>query len=238
MRIVNAVWEKKNLGVNAYELSIETGDNIDEVKQQIENIDGDYIVIKVPSDLSEFNSIVQELGFLYIEDLIHVEHDLKEVERNRIIQRLYDETTYREMTDEDFEQLITEIKDGMFDSDRISNDPHFGKEKAANRYINWSKDLRNKGARFYAIRYRDDSTGFVVLDTKDQITYSSILGGGYQKYRKSGIGIIQKEQEITKDLGGKRVVTTVSSNNVGQFKALIMNGYKPYSIEHVFVKHI
>ncbi len=238
MRIVNAVWEKKNLGVNAYELSIETGDNIDEVKQQIENIDGDYIVIKVPSDLSEFNSIVQELGFLYIEDLIHVEHDLKEVERNRIIQRLYDETTYREMNDEDFEQLITEIKDGMFDSDRISNDPHFGKEKAANRYINWSKDLRNKGARFYAIRYRDDSTGFVVLDTKDQITYSSILGGGYQKYRKSGIGIIQKEQEITKALGGKRVVTTVSSNNVGQFKALIMNGYKPYSIEHVFVKHI
>ena len=238
MRIVNAVWEKKNLGVNAYELSIETGDNIDEVKQQIENIDGDYIVIKVPSDLSEFNSIVQELGFLYIEDLIHVEHDLKEVERNRIIQRLYDETTYREMNDEDFEQLITEIKDGMFDSDRISNDPHFGKEKAANRYINWSKDLRNKGARFYAIRYREDSTGFVVLDTKDQITYSSILGGGYQKYRKSGIGIIQKEQEITKALGGKRVVTTVSSNNVGQFKALIMNGYKPYSIEHVFVKHI
>ena len=238
MRIVNAVWEKKNLGVNAYELSIETGDNIDEVKQQIENIDGDYIVIKVPSDLSEFNSIVQELGFLYIEDLIHVEHDLKEVERNRIIQRLYDETTYREMTDEDFEQLITEIKDGMFDSDRISNDPHFGKEKAANRYINWSKDLRNKGARFYAIRYRDDNTGFVVLDTKDQITYSSILGGGYQKYRKSGIGIIQKEQEITKALGGKRVVTTVSSNNVGQFKALIMNGYKPYAIEHVFVKHI
>lgn len=238
MRIVNAVWEKKNLGVNAYELSIETGDNIDEVKQQIENIDGDYIVIKVPSDLSEFNSIVQELGFLYIEDLIHVEHDLKEVERNRIVQRLYDETTYREMTDEDFEQLITEIKDGMFDSDRISNDPHFGKEKAANRYINWSKDLHNKGARFYAIRYRDDSTGFVVLDTKDQITYSSILGGGYQKYRKSGIGIIQKEQEITKALGGKRVVTTVSSNNVGQFKALIMNGYKPYSIEHVFVKHI
>lgn len=238
MRIVNAVWEKKNLGVNAYELSIETGDNIDEVKQQIENIDGDYIVIKVPSDLSEFNSVVQELGFLYIEDLIHVEHDLKEVERNRIIQRLYDETTYREMTDEDFELLITEIKDGMFDSDRISNDPHFGKEKAANRYINWSKDLRNKGARFYTIRYRDDSTGFVVLDTKDQITYSSILGGGYQKYRKSGIGIIQKEQEITKALGGKRVVTTVSSNNVGQFKALIMNGYKPYSIEHVFVKHI
>lgn len=238
MRIVNAVWEKKNLGVNAYELSIETGDNIDEVKQQIENIDGDYIVIKVPSDLSEYNSIVQGLGFLYIEDLIHVEHDLKEVERNRIIQRLYDETTYREMTDEDFEQLITEIKDGMFDSDRISNDPHFGKEKAANRYINWSKDLRNKGARFYAIRYRDDSTGFVVLDTKDQITYSSILGGGYQKYRKSGIGIIQKEQEITKALGGKRVVTNVSSNNVGQFKALIMNGYKPYSIEHVFVKHI
>lgn len=237
MKIVNAVWEKRNLGVDAYEVSIEAEDSIEDVRNQLTSLEGGYIVVKLSSELSGYLSVVQETGFYYIEDLIHVEHDLKEVERNRIIQRLYDETTYREMTDEDFEQLTTEIKDGMFDSDRISNDPRFGKEKAANRYINWSKDLHDKGAKFYAIRYREDSTGFVVLDTKDGITYSSILGGGYQKYRKSGIGIIQKEQEITKALGGKRVVTTVSSNNVGQFKALIMNGYKPYAIEHVFVKH-
>lgn len=237
MKIIDAIWEKRNLGVSSYEVVIETEDSASDIEKKLAELDADYIVVKVPSEHSDVLESVQKSGFGYIEDLIHVEHDLSEVTRNRIIQRLYDETTYREMNDEDLEQLWSEIKDGMFDSDRISTDSHFGKEKAATRYLNWTKDLLEKGARFYAIRYRDDSTGFVILDTKDGLTYNSILGGGYRKYRKSGIGIIQKEQEITKSLGGKRVTTAVSSNNVGQFKALIMNGYKPYMIEHIFIKH-
>lgn len=237
MKIVEAVWEKRNLGVSSYEVIIEKDDSTDEIEKKLSELDAEYIVVKVSSDNSVVLPSVQKAGFEYIEDLIHVEHDLSEVARNRIIQRLYDETTYREMNEEDKQQLWAEIADGMFDSDRISNDPHFGKEKAAVRYTNWIKDLLTKGAKIYAIRYRDDSTGFVILETKDGLTYHSVLGGGYRKYRKSGIGIIQKEQEITKSLGGKRVVTTVSSNNVGQFKALIMNGYKPYAIEHIFIKH-
>ena len=38
-------------------------------------------------------------------------------------------------------------------------------------------------------------------------------------------------------MGGKRVITSVSSNNVGQFRALIMNGYKPYAVDHVLIRH-
>ena len=62
--------------------------------------------------------------------------------------------------------------------------------------------------------------------------------GKKRKYRKSGLGIVQKEQEIVKGLGGKRVLTAVSSNNPGQLRALITNGYITTHIEHVIVNHI
>ena len=237
MIITDAVWEKRNLGVKTYEITIEPTDSSEIIVSELTNLDAEYIVIKLSSELSDYMTVIQKFGFKYIEDLIHVEHDLRDVQRNRILQRLYDETTYRQMNEEDLNHLFSEIKDGMFEDDRISKDPMFGKDISAVRYLNWTKDLFDKDALFYVIRYRDDSTGFVILETKDGKTYHSVLGGGYKKYRKSGIGIIQKEQEITKSLGGKRVITSVSSNNVGQFKALIMNGYMPYSIDHIFIKH-
>ena len=142
------------------------------------------------------------------------------------------------MGKEDIEQLLEEIEKGMFNSDRISNDSLFEKGRAAERYVNWTKDLLSKGALPYVILYKEEPAGFIILKTQDQISYTSVLGGGYEKFRRSGLGVIQKEQEIVKKLGGKSVETQVSSNNPAQLKALVLNGYIPQNIEHVFVKHM
>ncbi len=237
MRIVNAVWEERNLGITTTEITIEKADDADNVSKKLDMIDSEYSVVKVPSERGDLLTVVQKSGYQFIEDMIHVEHDLKEIEMNRVLKRLYEKTSYKEMTEADFEQLQDEIAKGMFDNDRISNDNYFEKGISSKRYMNWTKDLRDKGAMFFAITYGEDNVGFVVLEKKDNNEYRSVLGGGYEKYRKSGIGIIQKEPEITRSLGGKRLVTSVSSNNVGQLKALIMNGYKPYAIDYVLIKH-
>jgi len=237
MKIINAEWEKRNLGVKTYEVLIDANDTPESVQQELPKLNADYVVVKVSSDINGMTDVIQKCGFTYIEDMIHVEHDLREVARNRILQRLYDETSYRRMNEDDFKQLFSEVENGMFDSDRISNDPLFGNSYAAKRYSNWLRDLQQKEALFFVIRYKEDSTGFVVLQTKDGVNYNSILGGGYKKYRNTGMGIIQKEQEITKSLGGKKVFTSVSSNNVKQLKALVANGYVPYGIDHIFIKH-
>lgn len=237
MKIIDAVWEKKNLGVTAAEILIEGGDNIKEIMSALTDIDKQYVVCKVISGFNEATSVVQDLGYKYIEDQIEVEHDLHEIKRNRIMQRLYDSLDYSVMNKDDLDELFQEINIGMFDSDRISLDSYFSKEKAKQRYINWIDDLIKKGSKPYIMRYNGESAGFIMLTTDDGITYKSVLGGGYEKFRKTGLGIVQKEQEIVKELGGKKVVTSVSSNNVGQFKALIVNGYVPVKIEQVFVKH-
>lgn len=238
MKIIEAYWEKRNLGVDTYEIQFDVTDVIENVARDFEVIKGEYIVAKVPSDRDDISKYVQKNGFLYMEDLIFVEHDLHDVQRNMLHQRLYDATSYREMSEDDVKQLKEEIHDGMFDVDRISKDDGFGKEISARRYMNWVDDLLNKGARPYVILYKEAAIGFVILEEKQNGIYYSVLGGGYRKYRNSGLGVIQKEQEIVKEIGGKKVVTVVSSNNVSQLKALMLNGYIPNKVEHVFVKHI
>lgn len=237
MRIVDAVWEKRNLGISTFEITIENEDSFEDVEKAISHLDCDYAVVKLSAQRKEYLAHLQSQGFLFIEDMIHLEHDLSEIPMNPIIKRLYEKTSFRKMNEEDFSQLEEEVLKGMFDTDRISLDKSFDSDASANRYLNWINDLKANDANFYVITYGENSAGFVVLNTKDNITFHSVLGGGYERFRKTGIGIIQKEQEITRKLGGKRVITSVSSNNVGQFRALIMNGYKPYAVDHVLIKH-
>lgn len=238
MKITDAYWEKRNLGVETTEVEIELQDEINEVRRQLERIKSSYCVIKVPSECMDIVGAVQKEGFMYIEDMILVSHDLHEVVRSKMHQRLYEATAYRRMNEQDIEQLFDEVQQGMFANDRITNDGAFTKEQAARRYRNWIADLIAQGAEPYVVLYKDDPAGFVILKELDAGIYDSVLGGGYQKYRKSGMGIIQKEQEIVKRLGGKAVQTRVSSNNLNQLKALILNGYVPKKIEHVFIRHV
>lgn len=237
MKIIDSVWEKENLGVTSKEVIIDMKDNIDDVENGLSAINDQYIVVKIPASKFEIMNLVQDMGYRFVEEIISVEHDLHEVKRNRILQRLYDSLDYREMNEDDINTLYDEINKGMFDSDRISNDPYFSPELSARRYRNWVASMLKSGAIPYVMSYKGEPAGFIILTTKDRIVYHSVLGGGYEKFRKTGLGIVQKEQEIVKFLGGKLVTTNVSSNNVNQCKALLANGYTVTNINHVFVKH-
>lgn len=238
MKVIDAVWEQRNLGIHAYEIEMEMGDIQEEFENQIRNMSADYISVKLPTGMTEFLNIIQANGFTYCEDLIHVRHDLHSTQRNSIQQRMYDLISYHMMDESEILELKQEIKDGMFSTDRFSTSGRFSKEQCANRFSNWVDDLLSNGAIPYVMEYKGQHSGFIILTTKDDKVYQSVLGGAYAKFRKSGLGIVQKEQEIVKNLGGKYVETTVSSNNIGQLKALIANGYMPVLIEHVFIKEV
>ena len=238
VKVLDAVWEERNLGVKTVEIVLELNDSIDELSSKLNNLNAKYIVVKIPSQMSDFTSFVQSYGFRYIEDMVHVEHDLSDIARTSIMQRLYDSVSYELMDDDEFKRLYDEIMSGMFESNRISNDNLFEGVNANIRYLNWVKDLKDDNALFYVMKYKGESSGFIVLKDEGEGTYYSVLGGAYIKFRKTGLGSVQKEQEIVKKIGGKRVITAVSTNNCNQLKALVYNGYKPFLIEHIFVKHI
>ncbi len=237
MKIIDAFWEKRNLGVTTAEVIIETDDDADNVLKNIDEIDKQYIVCKVSSLRPDISFLLQANGFMFIEDQIELEHDLREVKRNSILQRLYDSLPYEAMGRNELDYLYNEIRKGMFSTDRISLDPFFDKSKAAERYINWIEDMVGKGAISYLMTYKDEPAGFVIINKIDDDTYRSVLGGGYEKFRKTGLGVVLKEMEMVRNLGGKRVLTSVSSNNSNQLKVLIRNGYIPTKVEYVLIKH-
>lgn len=234
MKVIHAVWEKRNIGIDVVEVEIEKDDLAEAVSERLDQIKADYISVKLPSYLTEFLDVIQHKKFLYREDLIHVRHRLQPITRTAVQQRMYDSVSYHEMSSRDICELKSEIERGMFSSDRFSIDSRFTKKQCANRYINWVDDLVLSGAKPFVMKYKEEHSGFIILKTEDKKTYQSILGGAYEKFRNSGLGIVQKEQEIVKKLGGTCVETTVSSNNVAQLKALIQNGYIPYDVVHVF----
>lgn len=238
MRVVDAYWDTKSLGKKTFELSVDELDSLEDIQNTLQRLDAEYLVVKVSSGSSEVSMKLQEMGFYFIEEQITMEHDLHEVNRNSVLQRMYDSMSYSIMDDAEFDTLLSEVKDGLFSTDRISLDPQLGMHYAVKRYVNWIKQLRESKAYLYALKYKDDLEGFVIIkETNDERIYESVLGGAFKKYRNSGLGLVQKEQDIVKKLGGKKLYTTVSSNNVSQVKALVTNGYIPMKITRVFIRH-
>lgn len=239
MIIVEATWDTVNLGKKTYEITIDNSDSIESVEKTLVDCDGEYIVVKTQSDNLPVSMFLQKAGYCFIEEQVLIEHDLKIIPKSSVMQRMYDSMTYSIMTDAEVEMLISEVRNGLFSTDRISLDPEFGLEYSVCRYVNWIKQLRQNGAFLYSLKYKGDYEGFVILkESKNEKEYESVLGGAFQKYRCSGLGLVQKEQEIVREMGGKRLYTTVSTNNVGQLKALVFNGYSPAKVTRVFVKHI
>lgn len=237
MKVVDAVWEKRNLGVTSVEMEVELNDTLEEIEKVLQNVKGQYLVLKVPSGRTDVTWLVAKYGYVYVEDMMFLEHDLKPIERTPLQQRLYDAVKMEPMREEDFKILFEEIDKGSFSFDRISNDPYFTAEQSIRRFRNWLNDERERGAEFLKGMKNGEMIGFFTIrDTGDGV-YTSALGGTFMKWRRGGLGTNVQTPEEVKKRGGKKVVLGVSTNNMVQIRALIQNGYFPLKVNHVYVKH-
>ncbi|MCR5168384.1 MAG: hypothetical protein K6C13_14415 [Oscillospiraceae bacterium] len=239
MKIVDAFWEKRNLGISCTEITVDVSDTISDLDSVLVDTVSDYTVLKIPSQNHTLQFELPCRGFVYVEDLITVSGDLSIPELNRIQQQIMRDISIDEMDEESFAVLLDEVRDGLFDSDRISIDPHFTAEQGSKRFCSWLGDERARGTRFYQYRYKGDRVGFVLLHDEGGGEFSSVLGGLYRAYRRSAIGntLNYLNFQTAKQLGAKRIVTNVSSNNSVQVRSLLACGYRITQISHVYVKH-
>lgn len=237
MKVVNATWEKRNLLVDTVEITIESNDSIDEINAGLDNLDAEYCVLRIPANRADLLFVVQEKGYVFVEDSILISSKLKDINRSCLEQRFYDAVEVERADARDIELICSEINKGLFNSDRIFLDPMFGPEIAQKRYINWLQDEYERGTDFYKYIYKNKFVGFFGLREVEKARYTSFLGGIFTEYQKGGIGAVVKVPEVVKRLGGREVSTNVSSNNPAQLRNLIMNGYTPECITHIFIKH-
>ena len=239
MKVIDAFWEKRNLGVDTVEFVAEKNDAAEDIYRIITSSEKGYNTIKLPGERPDLNCLMNELGYTYIETSFHLTHNLREPVLNPVQKRMTDCVSYAKMDNDDIDTLFAEIAKGMFITDRIALNPRFGIEIANKRYINWIKDELQCGTELFKLIYKNDAIGFFTFKETEKGVYYPFLAGMYEKYNKSGLGIniVLKPLREARERSGRMCSTYVVSNNLNSLTANLELGYKIQSFNNIFYKN-
>ena len=248
MKVIDAVWEKRNLGVNTLEIEIEDSDftiHKNDIKKRILNcIDESkyqYYVLKFDTRNNSLYTLMDELGFHFVEaqfDFSIYKKDYLSVDHSKI--ERFNSLEVNEYNDEKYyDFIISKINEGIFATDRIALDPYFGKQVSNMRYANWVRDLIGKdGYSIYIATYDGKEVGFSLNKYIDKTCYG-LLGGLFQEYQSSGLGLFLHYVDLNKVFEKYDVMkTTLSSNNIKVINLWQYFSAKMSRIRYVYVKHI
>lgn len=242
MELIEQPWEKKNLGVNSVEFRFDGKENSNEITDDIlSNSKYDYQICRVPVGRMDIMYLLQAHGFSFAETSIELSADLKKLELPSVYARYIEAMDYHPASETELQLIQDSILSGVFDTDKISLDPYFGKKQAGIRFANWNMQEVEAGrASAYVVTMHDEPIGFFVDKTvSDKVDYS-LLAALYDKEKNSGVGFsVLYFPMLQSKLDGKRRITTgVSSNNPDSVRMHLELGYKIKEMNYVLIKHI
>ncbi len=238
MKIIEAGWEKRNLGVSCIELLIDSTDSLNDIPATLESLDAEYIVAKAPVAYFEASQILNQHGFQFIEASIRLSHNLALPPLDTNQTEILSKISIRPASDHDRQTINANITNGMFYSDRVYLDPYFKNASASIRYINWIEDEIKKGCLLYMVCYNQSPIGFSAVSPGAE-SYNQFLMGLFPDFHGRGYGfsIIYAPVRELKQLGVSHLTTTVSANNFPSLKTHLKSGFSIANIEYVFIKH-
>lgn len=243
MKIIDATWEKRNLGIATQELIVEDNDCIEDFKANIHSIATPYTVLKIPSNKVDFTWYAEDNHFRFIESQLDIACNLKRVlpEAEKLLTRNKNFIVESNNTDEMFDLVASKIKQGIFYTDRIALDPYFNAEIANLRYANWLLDMKDKeNAHLQIMRKGNEIVAFNLNKQQNTISHG-LIGGIFKDFQKEPLGLYWGASIITNlsTIGGiTNWQTSVSSNNFSVIKIWEYLGMQVSNIISVFVRHV
>ncbi len=239
MKIVDAVWEKRNIGVDCVEVTIESSDTLENCSNKLLDINAEYTVIKVPTIKLDFSMLLQSNGYTMIELMTTCYHKGVLPELPPIYNRMLKAVSCEVMNEEDKTMLFSKISSGMFDSDRISLDPNFSENQSNKRYIGWITDELERGSVLYKLIYKNNVCGFFNLMDKGNGHFHASIGGIYPGFQGAGMGVCMNYHEISEAIksNAKRIHSAFSNNNRGAYAVHLLMSYVLNEQFYVFIKH-
>ena len=248
MKIINAEWEKRNIGVSTAEISIEEEDTFADLQAIQRELDKsyEYICLKCKTNAPDFLFGLNKLGYTFIETQIALEFKSKKYqvpdELTHLINQYKGRISFIKVEDEiRLESVLGKIRDQeMFLTDRIYLDPVFSSDKSGKRYYCWCKDAYQNGGMIYEIIVDDVPVGMNALNKPSGTAYSGIVGGVYPDHNDYAfltpiIGHLFFQYLIAQ--GMRSLKSAVSSNNKSMLKLNLSSGYQVADVYHVYVKH-
>ncbi len=238
MKVIDAYWEKRNLGVEALEIVINDNDNLDEITEVLK-MSTEYIVVKTSSGRFDVHEKLSCSGYVYVESLINLKIDVKDAVLNQIQSRICPLISYDLATSQEINFIFKEIRKGVFVSDRIATDPFFSPSLSNERYIHWVEDELKLGAELFKISFKDNVIGFFTFKELNNGEFYPFLGGLLCSYNQTGLGfsVIRKPIEEVIKRNGNSISTFVSSNNLAIIRAHVQQGFNLNQIQNIFIKH-
>ncbi|MCI8891523.1 MAG: hypothetical protein HFH34_09310 [Eubacterium sp.] len=238
MKLIHAVWEQRNLGVDCWEVIIEKGDSPDEFCKKAMEFETEYTVVKVPETMPEFGFFLQRRGYVFMETMISFRRNTELPVLSKFQQNMLEQVSYTRMDYTDMQCLFAEIRKGMFHTDRVSLDPYFAEGKASERYIGWILDEMARESELFKITYKGKDAGFFGLKQMREGVYFPYLNGIYPG-KACGIGFALVYMELLEVSGrnGRTMLGSVSTNNVSSLAVLTSLGFIAYCAEHVYILH-
>ena len=245
MKIIDAFWEKRNLGVTCYELEMEFLDDVNVVSANLNGLEKrQYMVAKIPSSRYDLMQLFQTKGYSFIEVAIKLEYNYKKLNYQlpklpHGVQKLCEHCSCVQMNEVDIQQMKAEIDKNMFHTDRIYIDSEFTHEQAARRYNFWVEDLMNKGNIPYKYVFDDKPIGFFLNQKISPKIYNLVLAGVYINYLGTGMGLPAIYASYMFGVNNKidKCITQVSGSNPEIFKLHTIFGAVVKEFNYVFVKH-
>lgn len=240
MRIIDAFWEKRNLGIDVSEVVVEENDTLDDLDSVLKDNKSSYCVLKINTGQIDLLWRAQELGFKLIETGIELEGRIDNLGLPAFYNRFESFLTVDEGDENIRERVMSLIRKGdIFSTDRIALDPYFSKKMAGERYYNWINDELERGSKLVIAYYKDEPIAFGVNKSLDEQTYDAFLGGMLPNVSNKGLGFaaLYANYVSIKNQGGRKIVTRVSSNNSPILRLHIQYGYGITNMNYILVKH-
>lgn len=224
MKTVHAIWERKNLGRDAWEVTLDKKDMAD-VQAVIDALhapqfDGCYVCVKLPVGNLHMVHALEDDGFRFLETQLHLVEALEPSDVMRYgasADHIPVEERVVPKTREAWGAIIEKITPGMFDTDRIALDPAFGPDVACQRYRGWCWDLfKNPNSILTVSSCGGHDVSFeILLNYPLTGICRSTLGGLFPENKCAGLGALVASK--ARSVKGK-YKTEVSTNNLSIVK--------------------
>lgn len=244
MQTIHAVWEKENLGVNAYEIFLSDRDTPESVAAEEKRLaaeGAEYIVLKSPVNCPQLLFGLPQLGYTYVETVFKVEIRRSDYHMPDAVTR-FDRglTVAHRVSPEEWQPVFDRIHSGIFRSDRVTLDPAFSPEMGGNRYANWLRNMLLRGADLYEVLQGEKAIGFFVIIRKDENTVDPVLMAMYDEQNDRGMGVLlhKKTLDTCFTYDCKRLTSTIVSNNSKVLRIYVNAGASIADTLYTYVKHL
>lgn len=217
MKVVDAYWEERNLGLKVCEIIFDENDvgiSISKLEKSY-----DYLVAKVPSSLTGLVHELEDQGFRYLENqiILHFGSD-QYVKLDESWQSRFTDFKCSIVTEErELFDICNQIRKGLYVNGRISSDPLIPAGISDLRITNWLNDLFiKKDTRVYMLSEQNIPVGYFVLEKVKNVHLNIVQAGIFRDYQNRGFSFLLLYNILRRayEDGFKGIFASVSSGNI------------------------